>query len=171
MENCVFQLEVVSPIGKSGATTTANLQLPQEPQNNEEIGKTPTAALKALELPQHIKTDILNGFARPRVFVVLAVAIYIVEIKKWGKIGGFAFSNICHFRRLISIVDTFLGFPPSCGVISSVPIPIECILESLKNRFRVISATSTAVLMARPRAFRTTSSVSRILKAVITAMT
>jgi hypothetical protein len=50
-----------------------------------------------------------------------------------------------YFLRLISIVETFLGLPPSLGVISSVPIEIAYTLASLKNRLRVISATSTAV--------------------------
>lgn len=50
---------------------------------------------------------------------------------------------------VISIVETFLEFPPSLGVTSSVPIATECTLASLKNRLRVISAASTAVLMAR----------------------
>ncbi len=79
--------------------------------------------------------------------------------------------DIAYFFRPISIVETFLGFPPSRGVICSVPIEILWTLASLKNLLRMISATSTAVLMARPRAFRITSFVSAKLKAVMTAIT
>lgn len=72
---------------------------------------------------------------------------------------------------MISIVETFLGLPPSLGVICSVPMEIVWTLVSLKNRLRTISATSTAVLMARPRAFNVTSVVLPMLKPVMTAMT
>ena len=75
------------------------------------------------------------------------------------------------FLRLISIVETFRGLPPSRGVICSVPMEMACTFASLKNRLRMISATSTVVLMARPRAFRMTLFVSAKLKAVIAAMT
>ncbi len=60
--------------------------------------------------------------------------------------------------RVISIVETILDlFSPSLGGISAVPIPIFVTLRSLMKRFLVISATSTVVVIACPRAFRVTS--------------
>ena len=85
--------------------------------------------------------------------------------------GWAVFDSRVYFLRHISIVETFLGLPPSFGVISSVPMAMVWTLASLKNRLRTISATSTAVLIARPRAFNVTSDVSPMLKPVMTAMT
>jgi len=60
--------------------------------------------------------------------------------------------------RVISIVETILVlFSPSLGGISAVPIAILVTLRSFMKRFRVISATSTVVVIACPRAFRVTS--------------
>jgi hypothetical protein len=60
--------------------------------------------------------------------------------------------------RVISIVETILDlFSPSRGGISAVPIAILATERSLMNRFFAISATSTAVVMAWPRAFKVTS--------------
>ena len=62
------------------------------------------------------------------------------------------------FASVISIVETIRDFvSPSRGGISAVPIAILLTLRSLMNRFLVISATSTAVVIACPRAFRVIS--------------
>jgi len=61
------------------------------------------------------------------------------------------------FVSVISIVETILVlFSPSLAGISSVPIEILCTFKSLMNRLLVISATSTAVVITRPRAFKVT---------------
>lgn len=60
--------------------------------------------------------------------------------------------------RVISIVETILDLvSPSRGGISAVPIVILLTLRSLMNLFLVISATSTAVVMAWPLAFKVIS--------------
>ena len=60
--------------------------------------------------------------------------------------------------RVISIVETILDlFSPSLGGISAVPIEILLTLMSLMKRLLVISATSTAVVIACPRALRVIS--------------
>jgi len=65
---------------------------------------------------------------------------------------------IYSFANVISIVETMRAlFWPSLGGISSVPIAILLIFRSFKKRLLVISATSTAVVIARPRAFRVIS--------------
>ena len=59
---------------------------------------------------------------------------------------------------VISIVETIRAlFSPSLGGISSVPIAILLTFRSFRKRLLVISATSTAVVIARPRAFRVIS--------------
>jgi hypothetical protein len=59
------------------------------------------------------------------------------------------------FDRAISIVETIRDFvSPSRGGISAVPMAMLVTLSSLMKRLRVISATSTAVVIACPRAFR-----------------
>ena len=58
------------------------------------------------------------------------------------------------FVIAISIVETILDFvSPSRGGISAVPMAMLVTFNSFMNRLRVISATSTAVVMACPRAF------------------
>ena len=58
------------------------------------------------------------------------------------------------FVKVISIVETILDLSsPSLGGISSVPMEILLTFRSLRNRLLVISATSTAVVIACPRAF------------------
>ena len=52
--------------------------------------------------------------------------------------------------------DTFEVLPSSF-VTDSVPIVMSLILQSVANRFLVISAASTALLIARPRALMMTS--------------
>ena len=55
-------------------------------------------------------------------------------------------------------METILDlFSPSRGGISAVPIAILLIFKSFMNRFLAISATSTAVVMAWPLAFRVIS--------------
>jgi len=59
---------------------------------------------------------------------------------------------------VISIVETILDLlSPSRGGISAVPMAIFATVSSLMNRFLAISATSTAVVIAWPRALRVTS--------------
>jgi len=84
-------------------------------------------------------------------------------------------TSLGYFRvSVISIVDTFLAAPPlspSRGGISSVPMDILPTLMSFMNRLLVISAASTAVVMACPRAFNVSSLVSDVLKLVIIPIT
>src|SRR4030065_1260840 len=62
------------------------------------------------------------------------------------------------FERVISIVETILDLlSPSLGGISAVPIAMLVTFTSFMKRFRVISATSTAVVIAWPLAFRVTT--------------
>jgi len=62
------------------------------------------------------------------------------------------------FVSVISIVETILAlFSPSLAGISSVPIAILLTFKSLMNRLLVISTVSTAVEIARPRAFKVIS--------------
>jgi hypothetical protein len=62
------------------------------------------------------------------------------------------------FVSTISIVETILDlFSPSLAGISSVPIAILLTFRSFKNRFLVISAASTAVVIACPLAFKVIS--------------
>ena len=62
--------------------------------------------------------------------------------------------SVFHFDSVISIVETILElFSPSLGGISSVPMDILLTLRSFRNLLLVISATSTAVVIACPRAF------------------
>ena len=59
---------------------------------------------------------------------------------------------------VISIVETILAlFSPSLAGISSVPIAILLTFKSFMKRLLVISAVSTAVVIARPRAFKVIS--------------
>ena len=74
------------------------------------------------------------------------------------------------FLRLISIVETARVPPPSWGK-SSVPMTIPLMLSCFMNRRLVISATSTAVVIERPLAFRVTISAVGELKLVMTART
>jgi len=62
------------------------------------------------------------------------------------------------FASVISIVETILDlFSPSLAGISSVPMEMLLTFKSLMKRLLVISATSTAVVIARPRAFKVIS--------------
>jgi len=84
------------------------------------------------------------------------------------------FSLISFYLRdsVISIVETILGLPsPSLGGISSVPMEILPIFSSLRNLRLVISATSTAVVIACPRAFKVISLALDPEKLVMTANT
>lgn len=74
--------------------------------------------------------------------------------------------------RVISIVETILDlFSPSRGGISAVPIAILLTFKSLIKRFLAISATSTAVVIACPLAFRVISFKLPDEKLVIIART
>jgi hypothetical protein len=71
-----------------------------------------------------------------------------------------AFCIYAFLHSVISIVETMrLLFSPSRGGISAVPMVILLTCKSLMNRFRAISATSTAVVIAWPRAFNVISFV------------
>ena len=73
---------------------------------------------------------------------------------------------------MISIVETILAlFSPSLVGISSVPMEILLTFKSLTKRFLVISAASTAVVIACPRAFKVISLASDPEKLVMTANT
>jgi len=62
------------------------------------------------------------------------------------------------FVRVISIVETILDlFSPSRGGISTVPIDTFDTLRSFRKRLLAISAQSTAVVIACPRALRVIS--------------
>ena len=74
-----------------------------------------------------------------------------------------------YFVNAISIDETF-EVRPSSLVIDSVPMRISLIFASWTNRFLVISAASTALLIALPRALMTTS-VDPLLNCVTTART
>ena len=74
-----------------------------------------------------------------------------------------------HRVKVISIVETFFVLPSSRGI-SSVPMVI-LLFSSFINLRLVISATSTAVVIDRPLAFKVTSLVSDEWKLVITANT
>ena len=77
-----------------------------------------------------------------------------------------------HRVKVISIVDTFLVLlSPSLGGISSVPIVIFPTFSSFMNLRLVISATSTAVVIACPLAFKVTFLALDPVKLVITAKT
>ncbi len=70
------------------------------------------------------------------------------------------------------MVETMRDFvSPSLGAISAVPMAIVVIFRSFMNRFRAISATSTAVVMAWPRALRVTCLFTPDEKAVMMAKT
>ena len=64
----------------------------------------------------------------------------------------YVLSLLCHvygFERVISIVETILDLvSPSRGGISAVPMAILVTVSSFRKRLRVISATSTAVVIA-----------------------
>ena len=76
------------------------------------------------------------------------------------------------FVRVISIVETILDlFSPSRGGISAVPIAILVTLSSLMKRLLVISATSTAVVIAWPLAFSVISFCTPEENAVMMAST
>jgi len=76
------------------------------------------------------------------------------------------------FVSTISIVETIRGLvSPSLGGISSVPIAIFFTLRSFRKRFLVISAASTAVVIACPLAFKVNASASFDEKPVIIAIT
>ena len=76
------------------------------------------------------------------------------------------------FVRVISIVETIRDlFSPSLGGISAVPIAIFVTLRSFRKRLLVISATSTAVVIACPRAFRVISFPAPEENAVMIAST
>ena len=79
------------------------------------------------------------------------------------------YSSSAYFVRDISMDETF-EVRPSSLVIDSVPMRISLIFASWTNRFRVISAASTALLIARPRALMTTS-LDPLLNWVTTAST
>ena len=76
------------------------------------------------------------------------------------------------FESVISIVETILDlFSPSLGGISAVPMAILLTFKSFKKRLRVISATSTAVVIACPLAFSVISLGLPWEKAVMIAST
>ena len=78
----------------------------------------------------------------------------------------------CYFLSFISIVETILDLvSPSLGGISSVPIPIAVTFRSFMNRLVVISATSTAVVIALPLALSVISLRVPDDIAVMTAIT
>ena len=64
--------------------------------------------------------------------------------------------SVFFIAKLISIEETF-DFLPSSLVTASVPISICLTSAFVKNRLCVISAASTALLIAFPLAFITTS--------------
>ena len=73
---------------------------------------------------------------------------------------------------VISIVETILAlFSPSLAGISSVPNAILFTFKSFMKRLLVISATSTAVEIARPRAFKVISLALDADRPVMTART
>ena len=68
------------------------------------------------------------------------------------------FTKFYAFARVISIVETILDlFSPSLAGSSSVPIAILLTVRSFRKRLLVISAASTAVVIARPLAFKVSS--------------
>ena len=95
------------------------------------------------------------------------------RIKNWAANGNFALLSELKKREIdhnhssclnysllsvISIVETILDLlSPSLGGISAVPIAMFFTLRSFMKRFRAISATSTAIVIDWPRAFRVTS--------------
>ena len=73
---------------------------------------------------------------------------------------------------MISIVETILAlFSPSLVGISSVPMEILLTFKSLMKRLLVISAVSTAVVIARPRAFKVISLALDDVRLVMIART
>jgi len=57
--------------------------------------------------------------------------------------------SVYGFDSVISIVETILGrVSPSRGGISAVPMAMVVTFRSFRNRLLVISATSTAVVIA-----------------------
>ena len=76
------------------------------------------------------------------------------------------------FASFISIVETILDLlSPSLGGISSVPMPMAVTFRSFMKRLVVISATSTAVVIALPLALSIISLIVPEDIAVMTAMT
>jgi len=76
------------------------------------------------------------------------------------------------FVSVISMVETIRDlFSPSLAGSSSVPIAILLMVMSLMNRLLVISAASTAVVIARPLAFKVSSLASFEDRPVIIART
>ena len=78
------------------------------------------------------------------------------------------------FELIPDFISSFTCFSISSmnlAGISSVPIVIPATFKSFMNRLFTISATSTAVVVARPLAFKVTSWVSDELKFVIMANT
>ena len=97
--------------------------------------------------------------------------IFLKNSKKCRRAKSF-FRYGYYLDRVISIVETILDlFSPSRGGISAVPIAIFVTLRSLIKRLRVISATSTAVVIAWPLAFRVISFWAPLENAVIMART
>ena len=97
-----------------------------------------------------------------------------VERKKEGSYrlilcsAGFSYT----FVSTISIVETILDlFSPSLAGISSVPIAILFTFRSFRKRFLVISAASTAVVIACPLAFKVISLALLADRPVIIART
>ena len=76
----------------------------------------------------------------------------------WLFIDLFYYQMEFYFLRVISIVETILDLvSPSRGGISAVPMAILVTFRSFTNLLRAISATSTAVVIAWPRAFKVIS--------------
>jgi len=76
------------------------------------------------------------------------------------------------FVSVISIVETILALlSPSLGGISAVPMDILLICMSFKKRLLAISAASTAVVIARPLAFKVISLALLAEKLVMIAKT
>ena len=95
---------------------------------------------------------LLNARCVVYFFNVKRVRVFIQLSSKMGCLF------VVYFDRVISIVETILDlFSPSRGGISAVPMAILLTLRSLRKRCLAISATSTAVVIDCPRAFKVIS--------------
>ena len=96
------------------------------------------------------------------------------KIKESGGVSRFFLFRVVSYFLLsiISIVETIRDLvSPSLGGISAVPSVTLSIFRSFRNRFLVISATSTAVVIACPRAFSVISLALLAEKLVMIAST
>jgi hypothetical protein len=96
-----------------------------------------------------------------------------LEAKKWVTIFLIFTLNFSYaFVRVISIVETFRDlFSPSLAGSSSVAMETLLMVRSFMKRLLVISAASTAVVIARPLAFKVSSLVFFADRPVIIAKT